>query len=253
VNEPQLAVFDLDGTLYRGAEAVPHAPEVVSELHRRGILVRYFTNNSAAQPDATTAKLVDLGFPCEPSWVYGTGPAAAQNVKRQGLPNAYVVGEDALLDTFRAAGVQTITAEEAVQGVAAAVVVGICRSFTYTMLRTAQRAIVQGAVFIATNRDATYPVEGGLEDPGAGSIVAAVATASGQEPLVIGKPSPLLVDQIITDAGVSASETLVVGDRIDTDIAAGVAAGCRTFLVLTGVTRELPAGQEGGADLRSLL
>ena len=251
--QSRLAVFDLDGTLYRGAEAVPHAAEVVNELVRRGVLVRYFTNNSAAQPEATTTKLVALGFPCEPSWVYGTGPAAAQYVKRQGLANAYVIGEDALLATFQAAGIETVTTEEAVQGLADTVVVGICRSFTYAMLRAAQRAIVQGAVYIATNRDATYPVEGGLEDPGAGSIVASVTTASGQEPFVIGKPSPLLVDQIVADAGVSVSDTHVIGDRVDTDIAAGIAAGCRTFLVLTGVTRELPQGQDGGADLRSLL
>lgn len=253
MSAPRLVVFDLDGTLYRGSEAVVHAPEVVTTLVERGTLVRYFTNNSAARPDTTTAKLRALGFPCEPGWVYGTGPAAARHVSGLGLSRAYVVGEEPLHQSFREAGVQTVCDDDAVKGRAQAVVVGICRSFTYAILRAAQRAVSQGAVFVATNRDATYPVEGGLEDPGAGSIVAAVATATGQEPTVVGKPSPGMVFSILRDANCSQDESLVVGDRLDTDIAAGAAASCPTFLVLTGVTRELPPGQAGGPDLRSLL
>ncbi|MBS1707972.1 MAG: HAD-IIA family hydrolase [Armatimonadetes bacterium] len=253
MSQTRLYVFDLDGTLYRGSEVVPHAPEVVGSLVGRGMIVRYITNNSAARPEAITGKLRGMGFACEPEWVYGTGPAAARLVVERGVSAAYVVGEPTLVQTCREAGLETIDEERAVQGEAQAVVVGICRHFSYAMLRAAQRAIVQGAIFVATNRDATYPVEGGLEDPGSGSIVAAVEVASGQSPVVVGKPSPHMLFDILRDTNCSSNECLVIGDRVDTDIGAGVAAGCPTFLVLTGVTRELPPGQPGADNLRGLL
>ena len=101
------------------------------------------------------------------------------------------------------------------------------------------RRIDAGAAFVATNRDATFPMEGGLFAPGAGTMVAAVATAVGREPdLVIGKPEPTLIAAAMNRFGALPSETLVVGDRRDTDIEAGRRAGCRTLLVLTGVATE---------------
>ena len=116
------------------------------------------------------------------------------------------------------------------------VVVGIDKKFTYDKLRFAHSAITRGhAQFIATNRDATFPMEEG-EIPGGGSLVAAVATATGREPLTIGKPEPHAYQAILQAAGIKAADSIMVGDRLDTDIAVGKNAGAGTVLVLTGVT-----------------
>jgi 4-nitrophenyl phosphatase len=113
--------------------------------------------------------------------------------------------------------------------------------------------IVQGATMLATNTDATYPVEGARQEPGAGSIVAAISTCSGVQPEVIGKPNPLLLNLIMEQAGVGPADTLAVGDRYETDLLAGINAGCDTHLVLTGVTRIPPAGQSYSDDVSGLL
>ncbi len=248
-----LYIFDLDGTLYRGSQPVDHAPEVVRQLHDEGASVRYVTNNSAARPEETSKKLVDMGYPSEPGWVYGSGPAAARYVLSLGFHTVFVVGEPSLEETCRATGLHTVTSDEALAGQVEAVVAGICRSFNYSLLRAAMRAVRHGAAFVATNLDSTYPVEEGLFDPGAGSIVASIATASGVRPDVVGKPAPLMILDILRDTNVLASDALVVGDRMDTDIAAGKAAGCPTFLVLTGVASDIPLGEDGADDLRGLL
>ncbi len=123
--------------------------------------------------------------------------------------------------------------------------VGIDRAFTYDKLLFAHAAITRGhAALIATNRDATYPTETG-EIPGGGSIVAAVATAAGREPLVIGKPEPFALEMILRDAGTPLDEAAMVGDRMDTDIAAGNRVGIASILVLTGVTTRSMADPTG--------
>ena len=117
----------------------------------------------------------------------------------------------------------------------AAVVVGLDLNFTYDKLRTAATAIRDGARFIATNADATLPTEHGLV-PGAGSIVAAIATAAGQHPTIIGKPSARVLEQAMDRLGIGPAEAVMIGDRLDTDILAGDRAGMLTVLVLTGVS-----------------
>jgi HAD superfamily hydrolase (TIGR01450 family) len=109
------------------------------------------------------------------------------------------------------------------------------RQFTYRKLHHAQQAIRAGARFIATNRDATYPVEGNVI-PGGGSVVAAIATAAEQEPLLIGKPSPRAGEIIVKHAGVAPHQAMMVGDRLETDIETGLRAGLVTCLVLTGIS-----------------
>jgi 4-nitrophenyl phosphatase len=121
-----------------------------------------------------------------------------------------------------------------------AVVVGICKSFHYDLLSAAMQHIRSGSTFIATNSDTTYPLEGNRLIPGAGSLVAAIQACSGQTPEVLGKPNPLLIQQILAEVKVSPEQCLVVGDRLDTDIEAGRRAGCPCHLVLTGVTDTIP-------------
>lgn len=242
-----LYVFDLDGTIYRGREVVPHAGSVVTELLRRGSSVRFFTNNSAARPSQVSAILNHMGVPCKSEWVFGTGQLAAKHCLESDFKDVFVVGEEALKQTLSDQGLVVLGLRPE------AVVVGICRTFTYELLDQASTFVRNGVPFIATNEDATYPLEKGRLQPGAGSIVAAVRVASGVEPLILGKPQPHLATLAMDSAQVVAAETLVVGDRMDTDIACGKNANCDTFLVLTGVEHQLPHGQQGGADLRGLL
>jgi 4-nitrophenyl phosphatase len=244
--DPKLYILDLDGTVYRGSEAIEGAAETVRTLLDRGRLVRYLTNNSAARPKGITEKLNLMGIPCEPSWVYGSGMAAVRWCRNEGLTRVMVVGEPGLHESAAEAGlVQSENPD--------AVVVGICRSFSYDLMKRAMQAIQSGAKFVATNLDPTYPLENGVFEPGAGSIVAAIQRCSGVEPKVIGKPEPESVLQIVSDAGVKPEETLVVGDRHDTDIESGRRAGCPTWMVLTGVTTELAPDQPGSFDLLGLI
>jgi 4-nitrophenyl phosphatase len=138
-------------------------------------------------------------------------------------------------------------------GTVDAVVCGICRSFTYALLDASLQQLLSGAGFIATNPDATYPLEGGRLQPGAGSLVAALKTCAGRAPTVAGKPAPRMVEMALRTLGVRPQRALVVGDRPDTDLAAGQAAGCDAVLVLTGVTRNAPTDQSAIEDLRGLL
>lgn len=241
-----LYILDLDGTVYRGKEAVPGAPEAIRALLARGAHVRYVTNNSAARPEAVAAKLTALGATCEPEWVFSSGVAAAALCLERGLKRVYVLGEPDLEQTCRERGL-IVTAE------ADAVIVGVCRTLTYQMILKAMRLIRGGAEFVATNRDATYPLENGEVEPGAGTMVAAVEVCSGRSPIVAGKPESGLILAAMESAGVGPESTLVVGDRLDTDIQAGLNAGCDTWLVLSGVTDSAPAGQASGRSLLDLL
>lgn len=240
-------IFDLDGTLFRGDEPIPSAVEKLRELHEAGAIVRYVTNNSTQTRAYFAQKLTRMGFRCEPSEVVSSGVGTGIYLREQGVNTAFVVGEPGLVQTLADYGV---TASQDAQ--VDAVVVGLCRQFSYDLLREAMLRIRAGARFVATNPDATYPVEGGGLIPGAGSVVASVRTASETEPFIVGKPNPFLTHAALADAGLQPHEALVVGDRIDTDIESGRRAGCDTFLVLTGVATEIPAGQLGGADMTTL-
>jgi 4-nitrophenyl phosphatase len=247
VNAFRLAIFDLDGTLYRGDEALPDAVEVLNELHRRGVVVRYVTNNSSKTVAQTAEKLLGMGFRVENGDVMTSALATARALTAEGHQTAWTVGEAGLNATLEAAGI-TITKESP-----DALVVGICRSFTYEVLDEAMQVGRGGAAFYATNRDATYPYEKGRFGPGAGTMVAALETALGRSPVTIGKPEPTMILDLIQGAGVLPSETLVVGDRLDTDIEAGLRAGTQVHLVLTGVATEAPAGVPSSPDLRALI
>lgn len=242
----RLVLLDLDGTVYRGSEVIPGAAEAVQDLLAMGLAVRYLTNNSGGRPVGIAAKLRAMGVAAEPEWVIGTGPAAARLAAASGYRRALVIGEPGLHESVEEAGLVWHPQPDVV-------IAGICRQFTYGDVRAAANAIRQGAAFIATNRDATYPREGGREEPGAGAAVIAIETASGVEPLVVGKPEPALAELAMRSCEFWPGQTIVVGDRYDTDIACGLAAGCSTWMVLTGVAEELPIGQRGSEDLRGLV
>jgi 4-nitrophenyl phosphatase len=253
----KLAIFDLDGTLYRGTEPIPHAVEAVVSLKKRGIGIVYLTNNSSQARTFYLEKLCDMGFPAEENEVYSSALGSASHLVAETKKSVFVVGMPGLIETLKQSGIHVVNRLD--NGHAAptgdqaeAVIAGICLEFTYALMAGAMAQIHAGAEFVATNTDATFPMEGGKLTPGAGSIVAAIQTCSGATPFVVGKPNRYLIDLILAEKKMSAAETLVIGDRLDTDILAGENAGCDTFLVLTGVEKSAPEGQLFDQDLRNL-
>lgn len=242
-----LYIFDLDGTLYRGEEPTPGAVETVSRLRDSGSAIRFLTNNSGQTRNVYAEKLMRLGFEAQTSEVYSSALGTARVCADRGYRRVFVVGEAGLATELSTAGIESVTESPD------AVVVGICRGFTYDWMNQAMQHVLAGAVFLATNPDATYPLAGGRLEPGAGAIVSSIATCSGIQPEVIGKPNPLLIQMILSDAGVGGSDALVVGDRLETDIQCGVNAGCDTHLVLCGVCKEAPQGLSWSEDLSGLL
>jgi phosphoglycolate/pyridoxal phosphate phosphatase family enzyme len=238
----KLAIFDLDGTLYRGEEPIPYAVDAVNSMRNRGLQVAYLTNNSSQTKEFYVQKLRHMGFVVDPQEVYSSGIGATLHLQQVNKCSVFIVGMPGLIATFEEAGFSVVNRThdgharpEGTQS--QAVVAGLCQEFTYELMAGAMAQIVAGAELVATNTDATFPLEGGRFVPGAGSIVAAIQTCSGAKPFVVGKPNRFLIDSIREDFHVDPTETLVVGDRLDTDIQAGKNGGCDTFLVLTGVER----------------
>lgn len=238
---PSVYVFDLDGVMYLGDTAIPYASEAVTRLWEAGKHVYFLTNNSGRTRADYCAKLAEVnGLTVPESAIFTSAYATALYLKQRSAAgrSAYVIGEPGLAAELTASGgLRCVTQPDSVDpGDIDYVVMGIDRQFTYDKLRFAHAAITRGhAQFIATNRDATFPLEIG-EIPGGGSLVAALATASGREPVTIGKPETHAYEAILEAAQVTAPQSVMIGDRLDTDIAVGRRAGALTVLVLTGVT-----------------
>ena len=241
----RLVIFDLDGVIYRGEQAVPGARELVAALHRHGALVRFATNNSMATREAYVARLAGMGIPADETEIVTSTSATIDHLQLHlpRLRRILAVGAEGMFAEFRAAGFEVTPAADAVPrdynggplaSVPDAVIAGLDREFDYRRLAAAASAVRAGARFIATNTDTRYPTPSGFL-PGGGSIVAAIRVASGTDPLVIGKPEPAMFETIMERAGVNASDTVAIGDNPDTDIVAARRAGIRSILVLTGV------------------
>ena len=219
-------ILDLDGTVYRGEEAVPGAAEVISDLHARGVVVRYVTNRANRPGAEVRRQLLAMGLACGPDDVITSADATADFLEPGPV---YVIGESGLLEALDRRRFVIDAAS------ARTVIVSYDRGFTYDKLAIATRLIGNGARFVATNADRGLRVAGGIV-PGTGSIVAAVEAATGVGPLVIGKPGRLIFDMTLRSMGLAAEDVVAVGDNLDTDIPAGAAAGIRTAFILTGVS-----------------
>lgn len=230
-----LFIFDLDGVIYRGDAVMPHAAECIHRLSKCGHLVYYLTNNASKTRQSVADKLTGMGIPTAAWQVMNSSFGTALWFKEYGHvgKKVMIIGEEGCFEELNAGGMATV--EPAASVCADFVVVGIDRQFSYQKLMHVQQAILNGATFIATNRDPTFPYEDGVA-PGGGSLVAAVATSVGREPIVIGKPEIYCINQIIRLAGVPREHAVMVGDRLDTDIAVGNRADVRTVLVMGGVT-----------------
>ncbi len=216
--------LDLDGVVWRGSETVPGAPEAVARLRERGVPLAFVTNSALRTPEEVGAKLAGHGIPDATDLVVTSAMAAAALVE----PGERVV---MIGDRGLRAAIESRGAEVVPEGPADAVLVGLTHELSYDDLTRAMTALRAGARFVATNDDATFPDVGRLL-PGNGAVVAAVATASGVEPVIAGKPHQVITAMVRERLG---EDGIMVGDRPETDGLFARALGYRFGLVLTGV------------------
>lgn len=224
-------LLDLDGTLMHGSRPIPFAAEAVTTARSRGLHVVFATNNASRTPQQAAEHLATVGVDAQPG-EFVTSPQVASRLLAERLdPGAevLVVGGPSLADEIRTAGLHPVGVDS---DSVVAVVQGWSPDLDWPRLAEGAYAIRRGALWMATNVDATLPTERGLA-PGNGSMVAALRHATGVEPDVAGKPEPGMFTVAANDVG--SRSPLVVGDRLDTDIEGANRAGMDSLLVLTGV------------------
>ncbi|GIO35514.1 acid sugar phosphatase [Paenibacillus antibioticophila] len=234
--------FDLDGTILLGDKLLPGASEVVNRLRHQEKCLRFLSNTTTQTAEDCCLRLRSLGLEVEAGEIVTAGQIAAAYLLSHALdPKVLVVGAPALSREMVRSGIE-ITADPLR---ASHVLVGMDTSFTYAKLHEAAKAIRAGAVFVAANPDANCPVDGDLL-PDTWPLVKSIEAASGVGPHVMtGKPSQYYGAQIMQDCGLAPEACLMIGDRLDTDIAFGFQNGLATALVLTGISHnsEWDAGQ----------
>ncbi len=229
-------IVDMDGVLWKDDTPIGNLTAVFNRIRERGLKVVLATNNATRTPEEYVNKLKRLGASLEP-WQIVTSAEATSHTLSQRFPGGgpvFVVGESGVITALHDQGFTPIEDPDD-ETRPLAVVAGFDRSLTYGKLRRATLHIRAGTPFYGTNPDKTFPTPAGLV-PGAGSILASLEAATDVEPIVIGKPSPFMIELAAERMGLRRSEVLVVGDRLETDIAGGQAFGARTALVLSGVS-----------------
>ncbi|MBX3049454.1 MAG: HAD-IIA family hydrolase [Anaerolineales bacterium] len=223
-------LLDMDGVLWRGDEPIGDVPALLERILQHGMQYAFVTNNATRTVEQYQEKFRHYGAEVAPEHIHTSARVTAKMLSEQ-YPDGgrvYIIGER---------GLQTALAERGFQQAESdclAVVVGLDRELTYAKLRQAALLIQAGAAFIGTNPDGNLPSPEG-KVPGAGSILAALQTATGVAPTVIGKPQPALLHSALEQLGVPPEQALMAGDRLDTDVQAGYNARCRTALLLSGV------------------
>lgn len=262
-----MLLLDLDGVIYKGPSALPYAVDSLRSARERGVGLGFLTNNASRSPEDVARHLSSLGIASTPHDVVTSAQAAATLLAATLEPGdvVLVIGSPALASAVADVGLRPVRrcvggasgADGSPHPGVAAVVQGFAPDITYDDLSEATLAIRAGAWWVAANLDPTLPTERGLQ-PGNGALVAAVALATNARPDVAGKPGLALYEEAVRRT--AARRPLVVGDRLDTDIAGACAAGMSSLLVLSGVTSvdDLTSAQPGlrptyiAADLRAL-
>lgn len=232
MNKKNGFLIDMDGVIYKGSELIPGADRFINTLLKRDIPFMFLTNNSQRTRRDIATKLNRMGFRgIQDYHVYTCATATAQFLAQQ-KPNgtAYVIGEGGLLNALHDYGYAIVDQDPDY------VVVGEGRAFTLEMVEQAVTLISNGAKLIATNLDPSCPTPKGIR-PGCGAYVSLLEKATGVNAFSVGKPSPVMIRAARKELGLTASETTIVGDTMETDILGGVQMGYRTVLVLSGGTK----------------
>jgi len=224
-------LMDMDGVLVRGRTVIPGAQQYINTLNQRGIHYLVLTNNPLYTPRDLAHRLQTVGLDVPEESIFTSSIATARFLKRQRPDGkAFVIGESGLTDAIHNAGY--IITDHAPDYV----VLGETHGYNYSQITKAMRLIAGGARFVATNPDASGPTEGGLE-PACGAMAALIEKATGVQPFFVGKPNPLMMRTALNYLHAHSEETVMIGDRMDTDIVGAVSSGLDTILVLTGVTQ----------------
>ncbi len=238
----RLFLFDLDGTLYLGDTLFSGVRELLGCIRARGGQYRYLTNNSSRSVEAYVEKLTRLGIAAKSRDFLTSVDALIAHLRAHGMEGKtfYVCGTESMRSQLRAAGFHVTDTHDG----ANALLMGFDTELTFQKLEDACILLGQGVPYLATNPDWVCPTSYGFV-PDCGSVCEMLWRATGRRPAVIGKPQPAMPLLAMQQAGVLPAETLLVGDRIYTDIASGANAGIDTLLVLSGETKErdLPAAE----------
>ena len=223
-------LMDMDGVLVREDRPIPGADAFIDHLQRLGLRYLVLTNNSIYTPRDLSARLAQIGLSVPPESIWTSALATAQFLDHQ-RPNgtAFVIGEAGLTTALHETGY--VLAERDPDYV----VLGETRSYSLGRITQAIRLIAAGARFIATNPDPAGPSPDGVV-PATGAVAALISRATGVEPYFVGKPNPLMMREALRAIDAHSQSTVMIGDRMDTDIVAGIEAGLETILVLTGIT-----------------
>jgi 4-nitrophenyl phosphatase len=230
-NHIENLILDMDGVLWKDSVSIGNLPAVFAQINKLGLKVVLATNNATRSIPQYQEKLAVFGVDLAPWQIATSGQAVVYHLKMKYPAGSkiHVVGEEGLFITLEEAGF--VLSDKDVK----AVVVGVDHSISYKKISTAATLIRNGAEFLGTNPDKTFPTPDGLA-PGAGAIIAAVATAAETEPVFIGKPGKTLIEMALKRLQASPVHTLLVGDRLETDILGAQNAGCKCGLVLSGVS-----------------
>ncbi|XP_016397928.1 glycerol-3-phosphate phosphatase-like [Sinocyclocheilus rhinocerous] len=245
-------LFDCDGVIWRGDQAIPGAPEVISSLKKNGKRVFFVTNNSTKTQQMYADKLGKLGFDVTADEVFGTAYCSAVYLKNvcQLDGKVYLIGSNAMRQELEDVGIRPVgVGPDPVSGVqkdwanvpldkeVQAVLVGFDEHFSYMKLNRALQYLCNpDCQFVGTNTDTRLPLEGGKAVPGTGCLLSAVETAAQRQAQVVGKPSNFMFECVASQFGLDPERCLMVGDRLDTDIMLGSNCGLKTLLTLTGVS-----------------
>jgi NagD protein len=224
-------LMDMDGVLVRGSVAVPGADAVIRWFNEHGVPYLVLTNNPLYTPRDLSHRLHAAGLQVPAERIFTSAIATARFLKKQ-RPNgkAFVIGESGLTSAMHEAGYILTDLEPDY------VVLGETLGYNFAQITRAIRLVAAGARFVATNPDPSGPGDGGLV-PACGAMAALIQSATGVAPFFVGKPNPLMMRTALNYLGAHSEETVMIGDRMDTDIVSGVSSGLNTILVLTGVTR----------------
>jgi len=235
--------LDMDGVLWRSSQVLPGIPNFFDFLQQHGIAFAFATNNSMTSVAAYVERLRAVGIPARPEQVVTSAVATADYISRRYPASTplYIIGDDGIRSALAERGFGEDPPNAQV------VVVGLDFAATFDKFRLATLRIRAGADFIGTNGDRTFPTPEGLV-PGNGALLALLETATDVAPLVIGKPERGMFDVALERLGTAPERTLMIGDRIETDIVGAQRAGWRAALVLTGVTTTEQAIADGRAD-----